>query len=145
MFKGNVSANFRYGTSTTYDLSPASKNIVEASSKDISLTGSFGRSGFEIPFFGLSLSNDIDISFNYTYSQTSTETFTAIDTGLDTGVPGEGSARSVMEPRIRYVLSSRVTSSLFYRFTKVTPDAAGSRIPGSTTNEGGLDVHIQIQ
>ena len=151
LFKGNISASVRYGTSTSYDLVPSAMNVVENDTKDISITGSFGRTGFEIPFFGLSLSNDIDISINYTYSDNSRQTFTSLltetgsGTGLDGGVPGEGSSRSVTEPRIRYVLSSRVTASLFYRYTKVTPDAGGSTIPGSTTNEGGLDVHIAIQ
>ena len=147
--KGNISANIRYATTTSYDLVPSAENIVENVTKDISITGSFGRTGFEIPFFGLSLSNDIDISLNYTYSNNARQTFTSLPagtgTGLDGGVPGEGSSRSVTEPRIRYVLSSRVTASLFYRYTKVTPDAGGSTIPGSTTNEGGLDVHIAIQ
>jgi hypothetical protein len=61
------------------------------------------------------------------------------------GTPGEGSTRTQMEPRVRYVLSSRVTASLFYRYTKIAPDEGGSKIPGSTSNEGGLDVHIAIQ
>jgi cell surface protein SprA len=147
--KGNISANIRYATTTSYDLVPSAENIVENVTKDISITGSFGRTGFEIPFFGLSLSNDIDISLNYTYSNNARQTFTSLPagtgTGLDGGVPGEGSSRSVTEPRIRYVLSSRVTASLFYRYTKVTPGAGGSGVPGSTTNEGGLDVHIAIQ
>ncbi len=147
LFKGNVSANIRYGATTGYDLTPSSKTIVENATREISLTGSFGRTGFEIPFFGLSLSNDVDISFNYTYSQNSRQTysFASTEENSDQGVPGEGSSRSVMEPRIRYVLSSRVTASLFYRYTKVTPDEGGSRIPASSTNEGGLDVHIAIQ
>ncbi|HTY10718.1 MAG TPA: cell surface protein SprA [Bacteroidota bacterium] len=149
LFKGNVSANIRYNTTESYDLIPSAQNIVENGTKEISITGSFGRTGFEIPFFGLSLSNDIDISLNYTYSDNSRVTYTALPagtgSGLDGGVPGDGSSRSVTEPRIRYVLSSRVTASLFYRYTKVTPDAGGSTIPGSTTNEGGLDVHISIQ
>ena len=147
--KGNITATVRYGTTTSYDLVPSAQNIVENDDKEISITGSFGRTGFEIPFFGLSLSNDIDISLNYTYSNNARQTFTALPagtgSGLDGGVPGEGSSRSVTEPRIRYVLSSRVTASLFYRYTKVSPDAGGSTIPGSTTNEGGLDVHIAIQ
>ncbi|MGA9408103.1 MAG: cell surface protein SprA [Bacteroidota bacterium] len=146
-FKGNISANIRYGTTSTYDLVPSAENIVENATKEISVTGSFGRTGFEIPFFGLSLSNDIDISVSYTFSDNATQTYSAIPggNGLDNGVPGQGSSRSVTEPRIRYVLSSRVTASLFYRYTKVTPDAGGSSIPGSTTNEGGVDVHIAIE
>jgi cell surface protein SprA len=145
LFKGNVSANLRYGATTSYDLTPASRNISENASREISITGNFGRSGFEIPFFGLSLSNDIDISFSYSYAKNSRQTFSTSEEITDKGTPGEGSSRSVMEPRIRYVLSARVTASLFYRYTKVTPDEGGSRIPGSSTNEGGLDVHISIQ
>lgn len=145
LFKGNVNANFRYSANTSYDLSPAARNISENSSREFALTASFGRSGFEIPFFGLSLSNDVDISFSYTYSKNSRQTFSTTESITDKGTPGEGSSRGVMEPRIRYVLSSRVTASLFYRYTKVTPDEGGSRIPGSSTNEGGLDVHISIQ
>ncbi len=145
LFKGNINASIRYGTSTAYDLSPSSRNISENSTRELTVSGSFGRSGFEIPFFGLSLSNDIDISFSYSYSKNSRQTFSTTEEISDTGIPGEGSSRSVMEPRIRYVLSARVTASLFYRYTTVTPDAGGSRIPGSSTNEGGLDVHIAIQ
>ena len=50
-----------------------------------------------------------------------------------------------MEPRVKYVLSQRVNASVYYRLTKIEPDDSGSRIPGSTTNEAGLDIHISIQ
>ncbi|HTX19419.1 MAG TPA: cell surface protein SprA [Bacteroidota bacterium] len=153
LLKGNMSATMRYATTSSFDLTPSSSNIVENDTKEISISASYGRTGFEIPFFGLSLSNDIDLTLTYSYSDNSRITYTAIPYntesntggGLDGGVPGDGSSRSITEPRIRYVLSARVTASLFYRYTKVTPDAGGSRIPGSTTNEGGLDVHVAIQ
>ena len=61
------------------------------------------------------------------------------------GDPLEGTIRTVIEPRIRYILSSRVTASIYYRYTRLKPDEGGSRIPGSTINEGGLDVRIAIQ
>ena len=67
---------------------------------------------------------------------------------LDVNVEGtslEGTTRTVMEPRIKYVLSQRVNASVYYRYTKIAPDDSGSRIPGSTTNEAGLDIHISIQ
>jgi hypothetical protein len=62
-----------------------------------------------------------------------------------TGQPLDGSTRTVLEPRIKYVLSSRVTASVYYRLTKIAPDDTGSRIPGSTVNEAGLDIQISIQ
>lgn len=148
VFKGNMSANVRYGSTVNLDLTPSSKNIIESVSKEMSLTASYARSGFEIPLFGLALQNDIDISFTYSYSHSSRTTYEVSTDGktLNTkGTPGEGSSRTQMEPRVRYVLSSRVTASVFYRYTSIKPDEGGSRIPGSSINEGGLDVHIAIQ
>lgn len=146
VLKGTMSANVRYGSNVTYDLSPSSKNIVESVGNDMSITGSFAKSGFEIPLFGLSLQNDIDISFTYSFAKNSRTTYDAKGKSFNSkGTPGEGSTRTQMEPRVRYVLSARVTASLFYRYTKIAPDEGGSRIPGSTSNEGGVDVHIAIQ
>lgn len=146
VFKGTMSGNVRYGSNVSYDLTPSSKNIVETVGNDMSITASFARSGFEIPLFGLSLQNDIDISITYSYAKNTRTTYEAKGRNFNSkGTPGEGSSRTQMEPRVRYVLSSRVTASLFYRYIKIAPDAGGSRIPGSTTNEGGVDVHIAIQ
>jgi cell surface protein SprA len=142
--KGNLGATIRYSTTTTYDLSTASRNLVESYNREISFQGSFGRRGFAIPFFGLTLTNDIDLSLSYTYSRNTRKTY---DVGnIDAGaVPLEGSTRIVIEPRIKYVLSTRVTASLYYRYTSVEPDQGASLIPGTKTNEAGLDVHISIQ
>ena len=83
-----------------------------------------------------------------TYSRTRNSRRTHDPTALSStqeGVPLEGNTRTTLEPRIRYVLSSRVTAALFYRYSKVAPDEGGSLIPGTTTNEAGLDIHIAIQ
>jgi cell surface protein SprA len=146
LWKGSFGSNFRYSSTTSYDLSTSSRNIVEAISQEMSITASYARRGFEIPFFGLALNNDIDISFSYAMTRTSRKTYdvSKIDINV-TGTPLEGSTRTVMEPRIKYVLSQRVTASVYYRHTKIEPDDFGSRIPGSTTNEAGLDIHIAIQ
>jgi hypothetical protein len=50
----------------------------------------------------------------------------------------------MMEPRIRYVLSSRITASVYYRYSKTAPDEGGSTIFGTTTNEAGINLHISI-
>ena len=146
LLKGNFSTNFRYGTSTSYDLTPAAQNIVQGDNTDMTAEVSFTRSGFEIPFFGLALSNDIDIRVAYSYSKNARRVYDLnTDNFKQDGTPLEGSSRTILEPRIRYILSARVTASVYYKYTKLTPDAGGSRIPGSTTNEGGLDVRISIQ
>jgi cell surface protein SprA len=145
MLKGNFGANLRYNTTTSYDLSPASRNIIEALTQEISLTASYSRKGFEIPFFGLSLNNDVDVSFSYSVAKNSRRTFDVSKLDVDSeGTPLEGTTRTVIEPRIKYVLSLRVNASIYYRFTKIAPDASGSRIPGQTINEAGLDIHISI-
>jgi cell surface protein SprA len=145
-FKGNVTANIRYGINKSFDLTPSSKNVVLNSTNDLSVTGSYAITGFEIPVFGVSLTNDLDFSMSYTFSRTLRRTYpVGVQTVQQTTQNGEGQSRTVLEPRVRYVLSSRVTASVFYRYTKTAPDALGSRIPGSTTNEGGADVHIAIQ
>jgi len=146
LLKGNFGANLRYNSNTSYDLSVSSRNIVEALTQEISLTASYSRKGFEIPLFGLSLSNDVDVSFTYSISKNSRQTYDVSQLDVNvTGIPLEGSTRTQMEPRIKYVLSQRVTASVYYRYTKVEPDFAGSRIPGTTENEAGLDIHIAIQ
>jgi hypothetical protein len=88
--------------------------------------------------------NNIDISFSYGYSHNSRLLFDFKDYRSG-GMPMEGSGRTTMEPRIRYTLSERVTASVYYRYTRIAPDDGGSQIPGSTTNEGGLDFHVLIQ
>ncbi len=146
LWKGNFGANMRYNSTTSFDLATSSRNIVETLSQEISVTASYARRGFEIPFFGLSLNNDVDVSFSYSVTKNSRKTYdvSRLDVNVE-GLPLEGSTRTVMEPRIKYVLSSRVTASVYYRYTKVAPDDSGSRIPGITTNEAGLDIHISIQ
>jgi cell surface protein SprA len=142
--KGNLSATFRYGATTSYDLAPSSQNVTETSTTDISVTGTYSRQGFEIPFFGVSLMNNIDITFTYGYSHNASLLYDFNNFQKD-GLPMNGSGRTTMEPRIRYTLSERVTASVYYRYTRLAPDAGGSPTPGSTTNEGGADFHVLIQ
>jgi len=93
----------------------------------------------------VSLSNDIDISFSYGCSKNNRRDLDLKKEFKKDGDPLEGTIRTSMEPRIRYILSARVTASVYYKYTKLKPDAGGSRIPGSTINEGGLDIRVQIQ
>ena len=143
--KGTLGASARYGTSTTYDLTPSIGNVAGTATTDITLTADYARQGFQIPFFGLSLSNDVDMSLSYTYSKNAQRLYDLNENYTTDGIPQNGSSRTVIEPKIRYVLSARVTASLYYSYTKIAPDAGGSSTPGSTVNEGGLDVHVSIQ
>ncbi len=146
LLKGSMGANVRYNTNTTYDLATSSKNLVETLAQEISVTASYSRRGFEIPFFGLALNNDLELNASYSLTKNSRKQFEIVklQPGAE-GTPLDGSTRTTLEPRIKYVLSQRVNASVYYRHTKITPDAQGSNIPGSTTNEAGLDIHISIQ
>jgi len=146
MAKGNFTASFRYGLTTSYDLTPSNQNIVQADRTEISLSAQYTRQGFEIPFFGLALSNDIDVSVTYGYTKDARRVYDLkADPFNPSGTPLEGQNQTRIEPRIRYILSSRVTATVYYKYTKLAPDQGGSRIPGSTTNEGGLDIRVAIQ
>ncbi len=146
LLKGNVTTTLRYNTTSSYDLNIAARNIASTLTQELSFSMNYNRRGFEFPFFGLSLSNDIDLSMSYSMSHNSRTTYEVnqLETNPD-GTPLEGTTRTMFEPRLRYVLSSRITASVFYRYTKIAPDEGGSLIPGNTTNEGGLDIRIAIQ
>ncbi len=147
LLKGNFSGNFRYVTTTAYDLNLAASqpNIVSTMTQEIALSLSYSRRGFSLPLFGWSLSNDIDISFSYSRTKNNRRRYDPQYLSIDQeGIPLEGNTRTTLEPRIRYVLSTRVTAALFYRYSKTEPDATGSLIFGTTTNEGGVDIRISI-
>lgn len=143
--KGNMSGNLRYNTSTVYDLNLAGLNIVETGTQEFSLSLTYSRRGFRFPLFGLNLTNDVDLSVTFSRAKNSRRSFDPALLSINQeGIPIEGSTRTNLEPRIRYILSSRVSAALFYRLTKIAPDDQGSPIPGTTTNEAGVEIHITI-
>ncbi len=143
LWGGNLTGSFKFATKTSYNMGISTKNITETFSRDINISASYSKTGFEIPMFGISLKNDLEISFTYTSGRNSVVVF-EMDDFKEGGTPQDGTTRTVIEPRIKYIMSSRVTLSLFYRRTSVEPEGA-ARIPPTTTNEAGLDVHISIQ
>lgn len=143
VWQGNFTGSIKYSTNSTYDLGVSTANITQSFSRDIGVTAGYSKSGFELPIFGISLKNDIEFSFSYTNSQTSTVLFN-MNNYTDSGTPQNGNVRVSIEPQVKYTISSKVTISIFYTRTSVTP-AGSSSIPPSTSNTAGLDVHISIQ
>ncbi len=143
LWNGNISGNIKYSTRSSFDLGTSTQTIAESFSKDIGITASYAKSGFEFPFFGVSLKNDIEFSFSYTNSQSNTINYD-MQKFVEGGVPQDGVNRVSLEPRVKYTVSSKVTLSIFYQRSTTQPVGA-SRIPPTTTNEAGLDVHISIQ
>jgi cell surface protein SprA len=147
VLKGSLTGNVKLNSTMSYDLhlSSTNKNITEDLTQDVQVTLTYARSGFSFPLFGVNLSNDINVSFTYTLSKKSQRLHVPnLLTQNQDGNPLGGSTRTQWEPRVRYVLSSRVTAALYYRYSNIAPDAAGSSIVGTTTNEAGLDIHISI-
>lgn len=143
LWSGNLSGNIKYSTRSTFDLGITTTNITESFSKDIGITASYSKSGFELPLFGVYLKNDIEFSFAYTLTENSVVRY-EMDNFRENGIPQDGTTRTTIEPRIRYTISSKVTLSVFYKRSTVEPKGA-ARIPPTTTNEAGLDVNIVIQ
>lgn len=142
LWRGNLTGGFRYITSTNYDLNFSAKAIVETFRREIAINFNYSKRGFNLPIFGLSLKNDVDITFTYSSSKNSRKTYQARN--LSEALPLDGILRTTMELRFRYMLSTRVTGSLFYRMTKSKSDSRSTFIPGSTINEVGIDLNISI-
>ncbi len=139
----NISGSILYNTSTQYALSPSAGTIAQSLTGQLSITADYAKRGFSLPLFGLNLKNDIDISASYSSSQTSrlSYTFDNISTG---GQAIDGTNQVSIELRFKYDVSQRVSASIYYKNTKITPTTPGSPIPGTTTNEAGIDVHVSI-
>ena len=145
IWDGNLTGAVKYSTKSSFDLGITTRNITESFSRDINVTASFTKSGFSLPMFGLDLKNDIEMSLSYTSAQNSVVIFEMEKSKFnEKGKPQDGTTRTIIEPRVKYTLSSKVTLAIFYKRTSVEPQGA-SRIPPTTTNEAGLDVHIAIQ
>ncbi len=139
---GNLGANIRIGTNVSYDMGVASRNITETFSRDINISANYTKSGFEVPFLGISLRNDLNISISFTQMRNSSVVYDMLNF-KEEGTPQDGTIRTTFEPRIRYVLSSRLTIAIYFRRTKIEPEGA-SKIPPTTTNEAGLNIHLTI-
>ena len=140
---GDLTSSVKFNSKTAYDLGISTRKITRTFSRDINISFSFSKSGFELPLFGLSLKNDLEFSFSYTNGKNSTVVF-EMDDFKPEGIPQDGTTRISFEPRIKYVMSSKVTLSIFYTRTSVEPVGA-SRVPATKTNIAGLDVRISIQ
>jgi cell surface protein SprA len=143
LWNGNFSGSVKYSTTSGYDVAVTTKKITDTYTKDIGISINYTKQGFEVPFFGISLKNDIEFSLSYTRTQNSVVLFDMSDYTED-GVPQNGTIRTSLEPRIKYVMSSRVTASIYYKRSSTKPEGASS-VSATTTNEAGIDVRISIQ
>jgi hypothetical protein len=146
MFGGALTASVRINKSTTNSLVPSSSLIQTTNTNDWSINANYAKAGFEIPFFGLALKNDI--SFALTISKNTNEPldykFNA-GSSLPEQLPGNGSAVTTINPSVQYSLSSKVQMQLFYKYIKTEPTQGILNTVPRTSNEGGLNIRISIQ
>lgn len=144
LWGGDFSGSAKYSTKTAYDLNNSNPDkITETFSREIGISASFSKRGFEVPIFGISFKNDVEFTVSYTSSKNSSIIFNMKEF-TETGIPQEGTIRSTLEPRVKFQMSSKLTLSLYYKYSSVKPEGA-AKISPTTTNEAGLDVRIQIQ
>jgi len=144
LWGGDLTGTIKYATSSTFALGLSTLNVSQSATKDIGLSASYHKAGFELPIFGVSLKNDIEFTFAYTYSLNSTVLYDFTQSPFsDAGTPQDGQTRVSIEPRVKYTISSKITISIFYTRTTVQPEGQSNVIP-TTSNSAGLDVHLAI-
>ncbi len=139
-----ISSSVQYNTSSQYVLSPSSGTISQSLTNQLSITANYSKKGFAIPLFGLNLQNDVDISASYSIALSNQYNISTDNSTIAPAALISGSNQTALQVRFQYSISQRVTASIFYDNTKVSPTSPGSPIPGTTTNEAGVDVHISI-
>jgi cell surface protein SprA len=138
-----ISGSIQYNTSSQYSSSPSSLTIAQQNTNQLSITANYSKKGFAIPLFGLNLQNDVDISASYSSALSNSYSFST--NNLSAGAaPLPGTNQTTLKIQFQYSISQRVTASIYYSNTKVAPTTPGSPIPGTTTNEAGVDVHVSI-
>jgi cell surface protein SprA len=143
-FGGNLTASLRINNSKSNILTPTSNLIQVTNTNDWSINANYSKAGFEIPFFGLSLKNDISFALTISKNVTDPTDYKYSITGLEKA-PGSGSAVTTINPSIQYSISSKVQMQLFFKYIRTEPTQQSATIIPRTSKEGGLNIRIQIQ
>lgn len=142
--EGNLSASFKLSKTDNYTLEPNNAKITNTATNDIAINASFTKTGFSLPLFGLSLDNNLTISFSYTRTKNDPVVYSLIDNIWETNTQN-GSTSTTINPSIQYNLSRSVTLQLFYKYNKIEPTGNNLLITTRTSNEAGLNIRLQIQ
>jgi len=145
---GTLTASFDWNFTTGYNLNAASKStITSQSSNELTAKASYTMEGFEMSLLGIKLENELEFSFIGSYKANGRGTFDILDEksfegGKQEGRVLDGSTQILVEPRIRYSMSERLTAAFFVRYEGNFNEGASS--PGYHTTQVGLDVRISI-
>ena len=141
---GNLTASFKLSNTNNYIFEPTNAKLTNTATNDIAINASFTKSGFSLPLFGLSLENNLTISFSYTRTKNDPQVWSYLEPYWESNSQN-GSTSTTLNPSIQYNLSRSVTMQLFYKYTKIEPTGSNLQITTRTTNEAGLNIRLQIQ
>ncbi|MCK5741785.1 MAG: hypothetical protein KAH48_06170, partial [Chlorobi bacterium] len=85
---------------------------------------------------------DLTMSLESSFMSTSRSTFNMDDYEDEDGQKLDGSTKFMIEPRIRYSMSDRITAAFFVRYENTTSEGAAS--PGFSTLQIGFDFRMSI-
>lgn len=140
---GVLTATFRWQSTTSYQLTSAKRaTISRQSSNEIQAQASYMMEGFEFDLLGISLENNLEYSLLMSFKQNKRATYDIFDYEDEEGRTLDGQAQVVIEPRIRYSMSQRVTASAFVRYEGTVTEGAAS--PGYSSTQIGIDLRISI-
>jgi cell surface protein SprA len=147
-WKFGMTTNASYGTTRTINLLLANNSLNITRGSQINLSVGFQKQGLKIPldfwiFKNATLDNTLDVSFNFTLADEETQSIVVSGANAGTNAP-IGTTRISFEPRVSYALSSRVTASFFWRFTRIAPKATGGNIFESTKQDVGFNFRISV-
>ncbi len=145
--EGNLTAGVKVSKTNNLDLDPFNNQVNTTATNDFSINASFTKSGFKVPLFGLSLNNDLTISFSYTRTINDPVNY-QYDPNADIykKLPLFGTVSINLNPSIQYALSKSVTMQLFYKYTKTGPTEGNeSSTATRKSNEAGLNIKLLIQ
>jgi hypothetical protein len=144
--EGNLTASFKLSKTDNYSMDPNNAKLTNTATNDISINASFTKSGFSLPLFGLSLDNNLTISFSYTRTKNDPIVYSYDPlVGIWNTNTQNGSTSTTINPSIQYNLSRSVTLQLFYKYNKTEPTGNNLLITTRTSNEAGLNIRLQIQ
>jgi cell surface protein SprA len=141
---GNLTASFKLSNTNNFIFEPNNAKLTNTATNDIAINASFTKSGFSLPLFGLSLENNLTISFSYTRTKNDPKVWSFLSSAWESNSQN-GSTSTTLNPSIQYNLSRSVTMQLFYKYTKIEPTGTNLQITTRTTNEAGLNIRLQIQ
>jgi cell surface protein SprA len=146
---GTFTASFKLNETANLNMDPNNAKLTNTATNDLSINASYTKSGFNLPIFGLSLENNLTISFSYTKTKNDPVVYSYLPENRAEGIwdvnSQNGSTSTTLNPSIQYNLSRSVTLQLFYKYTKVEPTGNNLIITTRTANEAGLNVRLQIQ